>query len=123
MVVTSTEAELESMMVGRFFFFELGLLFSTASGRPNLVARCLARFCIEFIKGIVNVKSCTYDILDSKEVSYEVNVERIWVRTCFLSTMLAGRTRSTSAPRDLSALTFSSATSSGIMIAVILYHQ
>lgn len=38
--------------------------------------------------------------------------------TCFLSTMLAGRTRSMSAPSDRSALTFSSATSSGIMIAI-----
>ena len=45
-------------------------------------------------------------------------VERgLEVRTCLLSTMLAGRTRCTSAPSDRSALTFSSATSSGIIIA------
>ena len=39
------------------------------------------------------------------------------VRTCFLSTMLAGRTRRTSAPSDCNAFTFSSATSSGMMMA------
>lgn len=37
--------------------------------------------------------------------------------TCFLSTMLAGLTISTSAPRTRSAFTFSSATSSGIIMA------
>jgi hypothetical protein len=42
------------------------------------------------------------------------------VHTCFLSTMLAGRTLSTSAPRALIALIFSSATSSGMMIAVAI---
>lgn len=38
-------------------------------------------------------------------------------RTCFLSTMLAGLTFSTVAPSDISARSFSAATSSGIIIA------
>lgn len=38
-------------------------------------------------------------------------------RTCLVSMILAGRTRSTVAPKHLKAFTFSSATSSGMMIA------
>ena len=43
LVVTTTEEELELIMCGRLIFV-FGLLPSISSGRPNFVARCLARF-------------------------------------------------------------------------------
>ena len=43
LVVTTTEEELELIICGRLIF-AFGLLSSISSGRPNFVARCLARF-------------------------------------------------------------------------------
>lgn len=58
--------------------------------------------------------SYTHNILGK---SQQHVVSRCVAHTCFLSTILAGRTRSTVAPKAWSALTFSSATSSGIIMA------
>lgn len=70
-----------------------------------------------------SVRRRVYPIPDSRHTGLSVSIDLKYgivlnIHTCFLSTILAGRTRSTSAPSASRAFTFSSATSSGIIIAV-----
>lgn len=63
-------------MLGRFFF-ELGLVFSVASGRPNFAARCLARFYTLAVS-ICRLSGCGWHLQHTghgEDVSYEVNIE------------------------------------------------